>query len=145
MSAVVFVDSNVLIYAYDVDAGAKRELAEARLRELWTSQGGRLSVQVLQEFYVNATQKLASPVARSTAREIVKAYGVWIHRATSAETVIRAAEICEFARISFWDSLIVASAEEAEADEILSEDFNDGQLIAGIKVVNPFRTSVMEP
>ena len=139
MSAVAFVDSNILIYAHDLDAGIKRELAVAKLRELWDSGTGRLSVQVLQEFYVNATQKLATPIARSTAREVIKAYGVWVRHATTVETVTRATEISDLARISFWDALIVASAEEVDAGELLSEDLNDGQAIAGIKVVNPLR------
>ncbi len=139
MSAVAFVDSNILIYAHDLDAGVKRDRAVAKLRELWNAGTGRLSVQVLQEFYVNATQKLATPIARSTAREVIQAYGVWVHRATTAQTVTRATEISDLARISFWDALIVASAEEAEADELLSEDLNDGQAIAGIKVVNPLK------
>lgn len=139
MSAVAFVDSNILIYAHDLDAGVKRERAMARLRELWDSGSGRLSVQVLQEFYVNATQKLATPIARSTAREVIKTYGVWVHHATTVETVTRATEISDLARISFWDALIVASAEEVDADELLSEDLNDGQAVAGIKVVNPLK------
>lgn len=139
MSAIAFVDTNILIYAHDVDAGAKQERAAAKLRELWDSGTGRLSVQVLQEFYVNATQKVASRIARSTAREVIKTYGVWIHRATTAETVARAAEISDLAQISFWDALIVAAAEEVAADELLSEDLNDGQAIAGIKVVNPLK------
>ena len=139
MSAVAFVDSSVLIDAHDLDAGAKRERAVAKLRELWDSGTGRLSVQVLQEFYVNATQELATPIARSTAREVIKTYGVWIHRATTLETVTRAAELSELARISFWDALIVAAAEEVDAAELLSEDLNDGQAIAGIKVVNPLK------
>src|SRR2546430_12568253 len=74
MSDVVFVDTNILIYAHDVDAGAKRSRAAEKLRQLWESGAGRLSVQVLQEFYVNVTQKLATPVARSTAREGVSSY-----------------------------------------------------------------------
>ena len=139
MSAVAFVDSNILIYAHDLDAGVKRERAAAKLRELWDSGTGRLSVQVLQEFYVNVTQKLATPIARSTAREVVKTYGVWVRHATTVETVARAAEISELAGISFWDALIVAAAEEVDADELLSEDLNDGQVIAGIRVVNPLR------
>src|SRR5579872_1777942 len=112
MSAIAFVDSNILIYAHDVDAGVKRELAAAKLRELWDSGSGRLSVQVLQEFYVNATQKLATRIARATAREVIETYGVWIHHATTAQTVTRAAEISDLAQISFWDALIVAAAEE---------------------------------
>jgi predicted nucleic acid-binding protein len=146
MSDVAFVDSNILIHAHDLDAGVKREQAVAKLRELWDAGTGRLSVQVLQEFYVNATQRLATPLARSTAREVLKAYGVWIHHATTVETVTRATEISELA-ISFWDALIVASAEEVDASELLSEDLNDGQAIAGIQVVNPFKAGhrVSEP
>lgn len=137
MSVVAFVDSNILIYAHDADAGVKRERAISKLRELWDSGTGRLSVQVLQEFYVNVTQKLATPVARSTAREVIKTYGVWVRHATTVETVTRATELAELARISFWDALIVASAEEVAADELLSEDLNEGEAIAGVKIVNP--------
>jgi predicted nucleic acid-binding protein len=143
MSAVAFVDSNILIYAHDLDAGVKRERAMTKLRELWDSGTGRLSVQVLQEFYVNATQKLDTPVARSTAREVITAYGAWVRHATTVETIIRAAEISELARISFWDALIVASAEEADADEVLSEDLSDGQAIVGIRIVNPLKAGYM--
>lgn len=137
MSVVAFVDSNILIYAHDANAGVKRERATSKLRELWDSGTGRLSVQVLQEFYVNVTQKLATPVARSTAREVLKTYGVWVRHATTVETVTRATELAELARISFWDALIVASAEEVDAEELLSEDLNDGQAIAGVRIVNP--------
>lgn len=143
MIGVAFVDSNILIYAHDLDAGVKRERAAAKLRELWNSGTGRLSIQVLQEFYVNATQKLATPIARSTAREIVKTYGVWVRHATTVETVTRAAEISDLARISFWDALIVASAEEVDADELLSEDLNTGQSIVGIRITNPLDGSYM--
>lgn len=137
--SVAFVDSNILIYAHDLDAGVKRERAVTKLRELWDSGTGRLSVQVLQEFYVNATQKLATPIGRSMAREVIQTYGVWIHHATTVETVTRATEISDLARISFWDALIVASAEQAGADELLSEDLSDGQTIVGIKVLNPLQ------
>ena len=141
MSAVAFVDSNILIYAHDLDAGVKRERAVAKLRELWEFGTGRLSIQVLQEFYVNATLKLNTPVAHSTAREIIQTYSVWIHHATTIETVTRATEISDLARISFWDALIVASAEEVDADELLSEDLSDGQSIGSIKVVNPLKAA----
>src|SRR2546429_9590006 len=93
MSDVVFVDTNILIYAHDVDAGAKRSRAAEKLRQLWESGAGRLSVQVLQEFYVNVTQKLATPVARSTAREVVSSYGAWIREPTTAGTGTRGVEI----------------------------------------------------
>jgi predicted nucleic acid-binding protein len=137
MSDVVFVDSNILIYAHDADAGLKRERAVATLRHLWESGSGRLSVQVLQEFYVNVTKKLATPVSRSTAREVVSSYGAWVKEPTTPATVTRAIDIAELAQIMFWDALIVASAEEVQATHIYSEDLNAGQVIAGIRIVNP--------
>jgi len=137
MTDIVFVDTNILVYAHDADAGLKRERAADLLRGLWASGTGRLSVQVLQEFYVNVTRKLATPVARPAAREVVTGYAPWIRTPTTAATVTRAADIADIAQISFWDALIVASAEEATATIICSEDLNPGQIIAGIRIDNP--------
>jgi predicted nucleic acid-binding protein len=135
--SVVFVDTNILIYAHDADAGSKRVRAERVLRDLWDNGLGRLSVQVLQEFYVNATRKLATSIAYIAAREVVSSYGPWIRESTTADTVTRAIDIAAMAQISFWDALIVASAEQAEATQIYSEDLNTGQSIVGITIVNP--------
>lgn len=137
MGAIVFVDTNILVYAHDADAGVKRDRAIGKLRQLWEDDTGRLSVQVLQEFYVNVTRKLATRVARSTAREIVSAYGAWVREPTTAETVLRATDIAELVQISFRDALIVAAAEQVGAEQLLSEDLNDGQEIAGVRIVNP--------
>lgn len=137
MSDIVFVDTNILVYAHDADAGEKRERAALKLRQLWEDGTGAVSVQVLQEFYVNVTRKLDTPVARSTAREVVSAYGAWIREPTTVETVLRAADISDLSQISFWDALIVAAAEQADADQVLSEDLSGGQSIAGIRIVNP--------
>ena len=139
MSDLTFVDSNILIYAHDADAGLKRERAIDALRSLWDTDAGRLSVQVLQEFYVNATRKLAKPGARSIAREVISSYGTWIRESTTAGTVLRASDISDLAQISFWDALIVASAEQSGATQLYSEDLNKGQSIAGVKVVNPLQ------
>jgi predicted nucleic acid-binding protein len=137
MSDVVFVDTNILVYAHDADAGLKRERAAKVLQQLWDSNLGRLSVQVLQEFYINVTRKISTPVARSTAREVVDTYGAWVREPTTVKNVTRAVDLSELAQISFWDALIVASAEQAGATQLFSEDLNDGQLIAGVKIVNP--------
>lgn len=137
MSDVVFVDTNILVYAHDADAGVKRERAIEKLQGLWENDTGRISVQVLQEFYVNVTRKLTTRVARSTAREVVSAYAAWVREPTTADTVLRATDICDLAQISFWDALIVAAAEQAGAAQLLSEDLNNGQTIAGIKIINP--------
>jgi predicted nucleic acid-binding protein len=137
MTAVAFVDTNVLVYAYDRDAGFKRELAIHLLEDLWESGNGRLSVQVLQEFYVNVTRKLATPVARSVAREVIGSYGAWVREATSPATVLRGAEISDLAQLAFWDALVIASAEQSGAALLYSEDLQADRLIAGIRIVNP--------
>ena len=141
MSAVVFVDTHILIYAHDADAGSKRTRAEAILRERGGSGDGRLSVQVLQEFYVNATRKLATPIAQMSAREVVSSYSAWVREPTTADTVSRAIDVAALAQMSFWDALIVASAEQADATRIYSEDLNAGQAIAGIRIANPLSTA----
>jgi predicted nucleic acid-binding protein len=138
MSDKTFVDSNILIYAHDSDSGARQRQAAGWLKKLWQSQTGRLSVQVLQEFYVNVTRKIRVPLAKPTARDIVRNYGSWVHSETTPATVVRASEISEVSKISFWDGMIIAAAEQSGASELLSEDLNHGQMVVGIRIVNPF-------
>jgi predicted nucleic acid-binding protein len=137
MSDKTFVDSNVLIYAYDADAGVKRDAAAAVLRNLWAQRSGVLSTQVLHEFYFNVTRKIAAPLSKSSARAVIDAYAPWCVNTTPAETSA-AFRIEDEARISFWDALIVAAARKAGAVRIMSEDLNAGQTIAGIQIENPF-------
>lgn len=137
MSAKTFVDTNILIYAHDVDAGAKHATAKDILRDLWAERTGVLSVQVLQEFYVNVTRKIAAPLSKHSARTVVSNYAPWCGETTSAE-ISAAFRIEDASQISFWDALIVASAINAGAEIILSEDLNRGQRIAGVLIENPF-------
>ena len=137
MSDKTFVDTNVLIYAHDVDAKAKHGVAESVLRELWTHRTGALSLQVLQEFYVNVTRKIAKSLSKAEARLVVNSYSIWCIETTPAE-IAAAFQIEDKARIGFWDALIVASAAKSGAVRILSEDLNPQQTIAGIRIENPF-------
>jgi predicted nucleic acid-binding protein len=137
MTAKTFVDTNVLIYAHDIEAGTKHETARAVIRELWGWRAGVLSTQVLQEFYVNVTRKIARPLARPSARAVVDSYTVWCIDTTAAD-ISAAFRIEEEAGIGFWDALIVAAARKAGAGRILSEDLNSGQIIAGVRIENPF-------
>lgn len=139
MNAKTFVDTNVLIYAHDVDAGRKHEIAQGILRQLWDQGAGALSTQVLQEFYVNVTRKIASPLSKPSARAVVENYVVWSVNTTAAE-ISAAFRIEDDSRIGFWDALIIAAARKAGADRILSEDLNAGQRILGMRVENPFST-----
>ncbi len=137
MSGKTFIDTNVLIYAHDVDANAKNEIAKAVLRELWSERAGVLSMQVLQEFYVNVTRKIPSPLSKDLARSVVNSYMPWCMETTPAE-ITAAFRIEDESRIGFWDALIVSSAVKSGAARILSEDLNAGQRIAGILLENPF-------
>jgi predicted nucleic acid-binding protein len=137
MSDKTFIDTNVLIYAHDIDANAKRQVAKAVLHELWSERTGVLSTQVLQEFYANVTRKIPTPLSKDLARLVVSSYAIWCMETTPAE-ISAAFRIEDESRIGFWDALIVSSAAKSGATRILSEDLNAGQRIAGILVENPF-------
>ena len=135
----VFVDTNVLIYAHDLDAGLKHDRAVSILSDLWEKESGIISVQVLQEFYVNVTRKISTPMTPASARGVIKNYLAWQVAPNDASTVLLASEIGERNQLSFWDALIIASASFAGADRILSEDLSHGQIIEVITIENPFR------
>lgn len=137
MSDRTFIDTNVLVYAHDVDAHEKHEIANAVLRELWTEHTGVLSMQVLQEFYVNVTRKIPSPLPKDLARRVVDSYSIWCMETTPAE-ISAAFRIEDESRIGFWDALIVSSAAKSGASRLLSEDLSAGQRIAGVLIENPF-------
>jgi predicted nucleic acid-binding protein len=137
MNGKKFIDTNILIYAHDIDAKAKNVVAKALLRDLWSERTGVLSVQVLEEFYVHVTRKIASPLHKDLARTVVSSYEPWCLETTSAE-ISAAFRIQDDARIGFWDALIISSAVKGGATRILSEDLNTGQQIAGILIENPF-------
>ena len=139
MTGKVFVDSNVLIYAHDRDAGDRQKRAAEWMTKLWKNRAGCLSTQVMQEFYVNVTQKIEKPLSRAAAREVLRNYTPWVHNPLTPATVLRASEISETWKLSFWDSMIIAAAEQDGAGELLTEDLNHGQVIAGVKIVDPFR------
>jgi predicted nucleic acid-binding protein len=140
MNGKTFVDTNVLIYAHDVDSKSKHEIARNILRELWSERTGVLSMQVLQEFYVNVTRKIRSPLSNDSARLVVTSYSIWCMETTPAELSL-AFRIEDDSRIGFWDALIIAAAAKSGATRLLSEDLNAGQKIAGLRIENPFTAS----
>jgi len=139
MTDRVFVDTNVLIYAHDLDAGAKHDRASSIVAELWEKENGVISVQVLQEFYVNVTRKIPKPMTPASARGIIRNYLAWHVEPIEPAALLLASEIGEKNILSFWDALIVVSASRAGANLILTEDLNHGQVIDGIRIENPFR------
>ena len=132
-----FVDTNILVYAEQPEAGAKHEAACAVLRDLWAARDGALSAQVLQEFYVTVTRKIAKAYSPETALRVLGNYLAWIVVPLDGALVIEAVRIQQDAQLSYWDAAIVAAAVSAGADELLSEDLNDGQVIRGVRIRNP--------
>jgi predicted nucleic acid-binding protein len=133
-----FVDTNILIYAHDVSAGEKHVRAQQLIRDLWQSQEGCLSIQVLQEFYVNVTQKVAKPLPAEAAAQMIADLSVWEVHCPGVEDLLDAIRLQERYQISFWDAMIVASAVELGCQILWSEDLNPGQVYDQIKVQSPF-------
>lgn len=136
--SLIFIDTNVLVYAYDIDAGEKHSRAKEVLIDCWKNESGCISTQVLQEFYVTVTHKLAKKISTQQARAIVEIYRVWPIFQPSIDDILTASEIGERYSLSFWDSLILVAAQELGATNLISEDLQDGQSIGTIKIVNPF-------
>ncbi|MFC2172359.1 PIN domain-containing protein [Acidobacteriota bacterium] len=134
----VFIDTNVFLYAHDLDAGPKHDIASDILQACWMERNGVISTQVLQEFYVNVTRKISRPLSRKSARDIISAYSVWPIATIDHADILRASSIETRYHLSFWDSLIVVSANRLGASDLLTEDLNPGQVIDGVRIVNPF-------
>jgi predicted nucleic acid-binding protein len=133
-----FVDANVLVYAFDSSAGRKQQVAQALLESLWESNTGCVSVQVLQEFFVTVTKKVAKPLPVEDAKARVREFAVWRVFAPTPEDVLAAIDLHVQAKIGFWDAMIVLAAAESACDVLWTEDLSDGQLLRGVRVRNPF-------
>ncbi len=141
MSVTYFVDTNLLVYARDANEPSKQPLAEAWLEALWRQRRGRLSYQVLHEYYVTVTRKLRPGIPAQDARDDVRALMTW--RPVSADSVILEAAWAaqDRNRLSWWDALIVSAAQVVGADYLLTEDLQAGQDLDSVVVVDPFQTA----
>ena len=136
MPADRFLDTNILLYAYDLDAPAKRDIARVILEESWRQPGRTaVSVQVLQEFHVNFVRS-GHPLAEATL--IVGDFSSWTVVENSLPLFQRGLWLESRWQISLWDAMILAAAESSGARELLSEDFNHGQNYGQVSVINPF-------
>jgi predicted nucleic acid-binding protein len=134
-----FVDSNILVYAYDLAQGEKHTQAKALLLSLWESGLGCASIQVLQEFYVNVTRKSKFPLSTEQAAQVIQDFSDWsIHR-PGIKDVVSAIGLHQRYEISFWDAMILQSARHSGCGILWSEDLSDSQDYGGVKVLNPFK------
>jgi predicted nucleic acid-binding protein len=136
--SIAFVDTNVLLYAEDRSDAAKHAAARAWLRALWTRRAGRLSTQVLNEFYYNATRKLRPAMPAGDARAEVRRYQRWLPWAVDHATVEAAWAVESRQGLNYWDALIVAAAQQQGCTLLLTEDLQHDQHIDNLHIVNPF-------
>jgi predicted nucleic acid-binding protein len=138
MTARVFVDTNVLVYARDLTDRDKHAQALGWVAALWQERAGRLSWQVLQEYYVTLTRKLDPPRDAADAREDVASLVSWRPISVDLVAFDTAWGVEDRFGLSWWDALIVAAAQAGGCDYLLSEDLQDGQKFDGVTVISPF-------
>lgn len=139
--ALEFIDINILVYAHDRSAGEKHQVARDLIREMWETGNGCLSVQVLQEFYVTVTRKVASPLPIEEAAEIIRDLSFWHVHTPTAEDVLGAIDIQRNFQVSFWDAMVIYSAKCLSCTVVWSADLSDGQAYENAQVKNPFKQS----
>ena len=145
MTALVFVDTNVLVYARDAGETRKQRLATSWLALLWRERSGRTSVQVLSEYYVTVTRKLTPGLPHAVAWDDVQNLLSWQPAAVDANILRRARDVEERHHLSWWDSLIVGAAQLQNCAVLLSEDLQDGGVYGSVTVRSPFTFAVSEP
>jgi predicted nucleic acid-binding protein len=145
--ARIFLDTNVLVYLFDEDSPAK----QARARQIFAEHARTgdivLSPQVLQEFYVTVTRKLARPLSPAAAQAAVTHLSTFPLVPVDGATILRAIHLHQAATLSFWDALIVQAALEGNCKRLLSEDLQHGRRFGELVVEDPFGAvwSVSEP
>ena len=134
----IFIDTNVLVYAFDISAGIKHEKAKKIVENCWRLENGVISSQVLEEFFVCLTKKIPAPVDSIIVEQIIRDFLKWGTVAIDGDMILEAIDVSIRHKFSFWDSLIIVSAVSGRANIIFSEDLSDSQTIEGIVIKNPF-------
>ena len=134
-----FVDTNILIYAHDREAGAKHERARKLVEHLWTTGQGALSTQVLQELCVNLRRRVARPLPSDQIAKLIEDYLSWEIVINTPQSIVAALGIESQYKVSFWDALILHAAESCGAAILYSEDLSHGQRYGAVEVVDPLR------
>jgi predicted nucleic acid-binding protein len=142
MIARILLDTNVMVYAYDRSEPAKQAQALQVLNDLAVSRAALISVQVLVEFYNAVTRRIAAPLTSEQAYERIKNLAMaWPVLEITPLIAIEAARGASQHQMRIWDAQIWATARLNQIPVVLSEDFSDGAVIEGIRIVNPFTVS----
>lgn len=136
MAERVFIDTNVLLYADDLDAGEKQTKAQEILHRVYVDGIGVISTQVLQEFFVASTRKLGVPA--DIARRKVELLARLDVVSMQPSLILDAIDLHRLHSLSFWDALILRAAAASGCRRLLTEDLQSGRTIAGVQIENPF-------
>lgn len=136
--ALSFVDTNVLVYAFDKSGSPKKRVAERLMNELMEEDRLRVSTQVLQELFVTLTRKVRQPCSIEEALAVLDDLTAWPLMVIDYAAIRAAAGLAEEAKLSFWDALVVVAAARTGAAVLYTEDLNHGQEILGVRIRNPF-------
>lgn len=139
MTVRCFVDTNVLIYTRDSLDLRKKTLATSWITELWQARSVVVSPQTLNEYYNVTTSRLKPSLEREVARRDVRRFWQWTVVLPDKELYELAFATQDRFKLSWWDSLIVAAARRGGCTHLLSEDLHNGQDLAGVRVVDPFK------
>jgi predicted nucleic acid-binding protein len=145
MTAITFVDTNIFVYARQASEPLKQPVAAQWLERLWQQQLGRTSIQVLNELYVSLTRKVKPALPQAEVWDEVRNLFTWNPQPTDLELLLRAQEVEQRYRLSWWDSLIIGAAQIQNCAVLLSEDLRDRAIYGGVTVCNPFTLAVSEP
>lgn len=143
-TASVFVDTNVFVYARQAQEAEKQPVAEQWIDRLWREQAGRTSMQVLSECYVTLTRCLEPAPSSEVVWDYVRSLLAWQPQPVDTQVFQRAFEIEQRHRLNWWDCLIVGSAQLQGCSVLLTEDLQDGAVLGGVTVRNPFTLSVSD-
>ncbi len=134
-----FIDTNILLYAYDREAGRKHEIAKEIITQCWEQKIGVISVQVFCEFFVRGTRGGNEIIDMKEAEAIIDNLAKnWCVICPDSHLVIEAIRARREYQLSFWDALIWAAAKKAKTSYLYSEDFQHRQIIEGVRIINPF-------
>ena len=138
MTAKVFVDTNVLVYCRDASEAQKQELSMAWMAHLWRTRTGKLSYQILQEFYLTVTAKLQPGLDPENARKDVRSLLAWQPIVADEQVLENAWLVQDGYQISWWDALVVSAAQLGDCRYLLTEDLQEDQRFGSLRVINPF-------
>jgi predicted nucleic acid-binding protein len=136
MTARTFIDTNVLVYAYDPVDQRKQEIAAREL--LARADGIVLSAQILSEFYTVVTRRLATPMSTASAAAAVDQLRRYPIVPVDEHLVMEGIGVSVKSQISYWDGLIIAAACASGCEALMTEDLRSGATIAGVRIENPF-------